>query len=345
MFLDVSARGLDQARSELFYDQMLDRLRAVPGVESATVASNGLLGGGFMRSVTPEGQEPPPGTRGILTTTNIVTPRYLDTLGLRLLRGRNFNDDDRENTLPAALINQAMAKRFWANEDALGKRFRFFSIPQLFEVVGIVSDSNQFAIGETPQPVAYLPIKQHYVPSIPGVVLFVRTAGDPAAVLGTVRQEVQALDRNLPLQNVNTAADVLNQALWAPRMGAALLSLFAVLALALAAVGIYGVMAYSVSQRTHEIGVRMALGAQPNDILRLVVRQGMTLTLVGLGIGLAAAFGLTRFVRSLLFDVAPTDPLTFAAVPFLLALVSLVACYVPARRATRVHPMIALRYE
>jgi ABC-type antimicrobial peptide transport system permease subunit len=240
------------------------------------------------------------------------------------------------------VINEAMAKQFWPDQDALGKRFHFFGEPDLRLVVGIVKDTVVNQIGETPQPVAYLPMTQDYAPA---ATIQVRTAGPPEAVIAGVRAQVQELVPAMAITNVQTVREIVNQGLWAPRAGAGMLTIFGALALILAALGVYGVLSYSVSQQTKEIGIRMSLGAQRQQVMRLVIGQGMRLALAGLAIGLTAAFALTRVLTSLLFGVSAHDPLTFVLVPLGLLAVSVLACYVPARRAIGVDPIIALRYE
>ena len=340
MNLGSQQMGADQGLP--FYREVRERTESIPGVAGAAIVSNFPMGGGFMRSVFLEGQEQVPGQRDILTMTNIVTPGYFETLGIPLLRGRAFNDFDREGAVLAAVISEATVEKFWPETDPIGEHFIFFGQEEYRQIVGIVADSTILRIGEDPTAVIYLPMDQNYVPF---ATLQVRTEAEPEAVMGTVREEVQALDRNLPLTNINTIGQIFDQGLFAPRMGAALLSLFGFLALALAAIGIYGVMAYSVSQRTHEIGIRMALGAAKGDVVNMIVRQGVTLTMIGLGIGLGTAFLVTRLVASLLFGVSATDPLTFAGVAVILGAVGTLACYLPARRATQVDPLDALRIE
>ena len=237
---------------------------------------------------------------------------------------------------------QSMARQFWPNENAVGKGFHFFGDIDLREVVGVARNTVVNAIGEEPQPLAYLPLTQDFAPA---VTLQVRTSSRPEAVIATVRSQVQSLDTNLALTNVNTIGELIDQGLWAPRMGAALLSVFGGLALFLAAVGVYGVLSYSVNQQTREIGVRMAMGAQSGRILRLVVGQGMRLAAAGLTAGILIAFAATRVLSSLLFGVRAHDPLIFGGVSVVLASAAILACYIPARRATRVDPIIALRYE
>ncbi len=339
---DLASQQYTPEHGQQYYRDAIEKAQASPGVEAATIASNPPLGGGFGRTVFRESEQQVPGKRGSLVTLNNISTNYFQTLRIPLLRGREFTDSDREKTTQVAIINEAMARHFWPNEEALGKRFTFFGEDQLREVTGVVRDTTVGAVGEDPVPLVYLPLLQNYSPN---ATLQVRTSGNPNAVLGTVRAQVQSLDRNLALTNIQTIGQILSDGLWAARMGAALLTLFALLALILASIGIYGVMAYSVSQRTQEVGIRMALGAQPGDVFKLVIGQGMILAGIGMAAGLAAALLLTRVLASLLFGVSPHDPVTFGGVTLLLGLVALLACYVPARRATRIDPLVALRYE
>ena len=342
MAFDLGSLHYDEGRAQQFYRDAIERAEAVPGVESAAVAANLPLGGGFARTVYPEGKDEASGYRGTLTQTDPVSPNFFETLRIPLIEGQKFNDSDRASTAPVAIVNQAMAQHFWPGQDPLSKRFHFFGDSVLREIVGVVGNTVVEQIGEEPQPVAYQPLTQSFSPQ---ATVQVRTASKPEAVLGTVRSQIQSLDRNLALTNVSTIKEVLSQGLWAPRMGAALLTLFAVLALVLAAVGVYGVLSYSVNQQAHEIGIRMALGAQQGHVLRLVLGQGLRLAVAGLAIGLAVALGSMRLLATLLFGVSAYDPFTFAGVAILLAGVAMLACYVPARRAMKVDPMVALRYE
>src|SRR6266571_1023066 len=340
--VDLGSQHYDQDHGEQYYRDAIERAGSSPGAQSAAVASNFPLGGGLARTIFLEGQDEKSGQRGTLTSLNDVSSGYFQTVGIPLLRGRAFNDLDRKETKRVAIVNHAMAKHFWPGENPLGKRFHFFGETQLLEVVGEVADSWQFGVAEDPQPVAYMPITQDYSPF---GVLDVRTAGNPSAVIPSVREQVQSIDRNLAFIAVNTIGELLDQGLWAPRMGAMLLGVFGLLALLLATVGIYGVLSYSVSQRTQEVGIRMALGATSRTVLGLVVGQGMLLVAIGVGIGLAGSWGLARLLASLLFGVNTSDPATFAVVSLVLAVAAFVATYIPARRATKVDPITALRYE
>jgi putative ABC transport system permease protein len=342
MAFDLGALHYDEGRGDQFFRQAIDRAKATPGVADATIASNLPLGGGFERTTFPEGQDVDTGYRGTLTELNDVMPNYFETLHIPVIAGRAFTDSDRAMTTPVAVVNEAMAKHFWPNENALGKRFHFIDEPKLREIVGIVPNTIVNNIGEDPQPLIYLPITQEFSPF---ASMEVRTVGDPQSVVSSVRAQVQSLDPNLAITNVQTIGEVVDQGLWAPRMGAALLGLFGGLALILAAVGVYGVLSYSVTQQTHEIGIRMALGAQPLGVLKLVVGQGLKLAAAGLVVGLIGALVATRVLSSLLFNVSTHDPVTFIGVSLVLVATAALACYIPARRATRVDPIIALRYE
>ena len=339
---DLGALHYEEGRAQQYFRAAIEQAKACPGVESATIASNLPLGGGLGRTVFPEGQDEASGYRGTLTQLNDIAPNFFETLRIPLVSGREFNDADRKDTTQVAVINEAMAKQFWPNQDAVGKRFHFFGEALLREVVGVVRNTVVNNIGEEPQPLAYLPLTQDYAPA---VTMQVRTSSRPEAVVATVRSQVQSLDTNLALTNMNTVGELIDQGLWAPRMGAALLTVFGGLALLLAVVGVYGVLSYSVNQQTREIGIRMAMGAQTGRVLSLVVGQGMRLAAAGLTLGLLVAFAAMRVLSSLLFGVSAHDPLIFVGVSLVLAAAAILACYIPARRATKVDPIIALRYE
>jgi len=342
MNVDLGALHYDEGRGQQFFRSAIERAAAVPGVQSATIASNAPLGGGFARTVFPEGQDESTGFRGTLTQLDDVTPGFFDALRIPLLRGRVFTDADRKETTPVAVVNEAMVKRFWPDQDPIGKRFHFFGDPTLLQVVGVVRNSVVDTIGEEPVPLAYLPITQAYSPT---VTIQMRTSGRPEPVISGVRAQIQQLDNNLAITGVQTIGEVMDQGLWAPRMGAALLGLFGGLALILAALGVYGVLSYSVNQQTREIGIRMAMGADRRNVLGLVIGQGLKLAAVGLAAGIVIALLLARQLSTLLFGVKAYDPLTFLSVATILMVVAFFACYIPALRATRVDPLTALRYE
>jgi len=339
---DLGALHYDEGHGQQFLRAAVERANATPGVKAAAIASNFPLGGGFARTVFPEGEDESTGYRGTLTQLDDITPGYFDALRIPLIRGRLFTDADRKDTTTVAIINEAMAKKFWPNQEAIGKRFHFFGDTTLREVVGIARDSVVNAIGEVPVPLVYLAVTQDYPPA---ATLQVQTTGKPEPVIAGVRAQIQSLEPNLAITNVQTIGEIVDQGLWAPEMGAALLTLFGGLAMVLAAVGVYGVLAYSVTQQTREIGIRMAMGAERVDVLGLVVGQGLKLTGAGLALGILVSLAVTRQLSSLLFGVSAYDPLTYAGVTVILVSVALLACYIPARRATLVDPLVALRYE
>ncbi len=322
-----------------FYRDVDARLATVGGIRSASWSSNLPLFGGFSRSVFIEGRENDAQASGILTLTNIVDVNYLATMGIQLLKGRDFTEADRDGTMPVAVINDTMARKYWPNEEPLGKRFRFYTERDFRQIVGIAKTAKYVTLGESPQAAAYIPLAQAMNDAM---VLNVRAEGQPEAVLGTVQREIRQMDPKMPIQSPSSVRSVVDQSLFAVKLGAALLGVFGVLALALACVGLYGVMAYSVGQRTREIGLRMALGAPQSHVLGIVMRQGMTLVSVGVLIGLAAAFWISGYMGTLLFG-SSRDPVSFAIASGALLLVAAFASFLPARRASRVDPLIALR--
>ena len=342
--LNPGGQRYEEERGQQFYVEAIEAARQVPGVRAAAVASMVPLAGGngVLLTVFPEGHEQSLSSHGSLITFDDVSPGYFETIGVPFRDGRDFKAFDRADATPIAIVNEAVARQLWPGQQALHKRFTIVQSPVLYEVVGVVADSVFGSIGEDPTPVIFRPLRQEYAPA---AALVVRTTGEPTAVVGDVRARIKAIDLHMPLRNGGTIAEQIDQDLWAPRMGAALFSIFGLLALVLAAIGIYGVMAYAVTLRTQEIGFRLALGAQRSDLLRLVVGQGMALAVTGLVVGLVLAVGLGRLIAQLMFGIRPHDPVTLAGVALGLALVALVACYVPARRATRVDPMVALRSE
>jgi len=355
---------LEQASA--FFEQLLDGLKNAPGVQAAAIASALPLQGGSNGYVTVEGQEKS-AYEGILVEWNDISSDYFRAFGIPFLRGRNFSDQDSRDTADAmqkieatvqsgktqapadfkavAIINQAMARQFWPQQDPVG---RVFKLDGTFPVtvVGIVGDVKEWGIRQPVIPQAYFPLSAALVESSGrSLNIVVRSAGSPRGMLPTVRDKVNSLDSTLALFHVRAMEEIISESMAGTSYQALLLVVFALLALLLTAVGIYGVMAYAVTQRTHEMGIRMALGAQPGAVLGLVIGQGAKLTLAGVALGLAGAFPVTRLMSSLLFGVSARDPLTFGAVAGLLTAVALVACYIPARRAMKVDPMVALRYE
>jgi predicted permease len=287
-----------------------------------------------------EGENPESTTARIVASAFITTPGYFQTLGIPVLQGRDFAETDRASTLRVTVVNQVLADRLWPHEAAIGKRFRFFTDTAYRQVIGVVKTSKYTTLGEDPQPAAYTPLEQD---STDAMVLLVRTGGDPAAALGTAQREIRALDAHVPLNNPFTMRAILAQSLWPARLAAILLGALGLLALTLASAGLYGVMAYSVTQRTREIGVRMALGADRSKVVTMILRQAMTLVVIGLAIGVTGAVAVARVVTRLLFGMSPIDPATYGGVSVVLLLVAMLASYVPAWRASRLDPLRALR--
>ena len=325
-----------------FFQQALEKLSALPGVTAVSVINSPPLCGRRNINVFPiEGRPEPTGIADApLADFRDISPDYFKMMGIRLLEGRFFTEGDAQNAPQVAIISQAFSTRFGAGEGLVGKRLRIDH--DWHTVIGVVSDIRQSGLDEEAAPHVYVSYKQ-FGPARAGML--VRTTGDPLKIIGSVRAEIQRVDRDQPIYNVNSMAGLMATAIAPRRLNLVLLGGFALLALTLAAVGIYGVIANMVTQRTGEIGLRMALGAQPRDVLKLVVGHGLRLTLIGAAIGMVVSFALTRLMTSLLFDVSATDPLTFGGVAALLAAASLLACYLPARRAMKVDPMVALKYE
>jgi putative ABC transport system permease protein len=343
MFLP-GAKYPEEYQHAAFFEQVLTRTRSLKGVEAAGVVSVLPISENYDRfGFTVENEPPVPRGEGPSADRYMVSSGYLQALGIPLLSGRPFNEHDRADAPPVVIVNETFARHYWPGVDAIGKRIRTGDEKNPWrEVVGVVADVKQYGL-DTPSTLQlYLPHQQS--PS-QQMVLVVRTSGEPLSQIAAVRNEVWAVDKDQPVYNIRTMEQLMSKSVAQRRFNMLLLAVFAAVAMALAAIGLYGVMAYSVTQRTHEIGIRMALGAQSADVLKMVVGQGMMLAFVGVALGLTAAFGLTRVMSSLLYGVSATDSATFAGVALLLSLVAFVACYIPARRATRVDPMVALRYE
>jgi macrolide transport system ATP-binding/permease protein len=340
---DLRLQGYDKGRSLEFHKRLLERVRALPGVNSAGLVDLAPVDLHFSRApVFIEGQSVER-AKAPLAMTSRVSPGYFQAIGTPLLRGSDFSEQDDEKSPPVAIINETFARRLWPGQDPLGKRFSIGRADQPpVQVIGVVADGKYAGLNESPQPFVSRPLSQAYSGA---TTLIVRSDTDPQKLIAIVRNELRQLDPNMPLSSSKLLTERLAMPLLPVRIAAAVLSSFGLLALALAAIGIYGVMSYAVSRRTREIGIRVALGAQASDVLRLVLWQGMVPPLIGVAIGLSAALALTRLVRSLLFGVSAADPLTYAGVAALLTLVTLLACYIPARRATMVDPMVSLRDE
>lgn len=342
MAFNLGREGYNEAQGRNFHQQVVERVRGVSGVVDAAIARDRPFAGGFQRSVFIEGQEPTPGGRGVLVQVNNIGLRFFETLRIPLLRGRDFSEIDSDKSEKVLIINEAMASRFWPDQDALGKRLKLFGDQDYRQVVGIVGDSKYNSLTEPRRPFMYIPLLQEYAPQFN---LHVRTSSEPKGMIAALRAEVQRIDPSLSVLNIQTLTERIQNSLGGERTQATLLGSGGVLALLLAAVGLYGVMSYSVAQRTREIGIRMALGAGRGNVMGLVLRQGVMLVSAGVVLGLAGAFVATRVLASLLFGVSAKDPLTFIGTSVVLLVVALLASYVPARRATKVDPIIALRYE
>lgn len=337
MSFNLGVHGYDQPRAEAFFRQLLERVRSLPGVSDAALAQGGPLQPTLLRSVFLEGADP---NDRKFVTVNVVGDRYFDAMGIPLVKGRALFESDRQGAPKAVVVNETMARQFWPKADALGQRFRFFGDPQPSEVVGIAKDSTYNNLGEDPLPYAYESLGQRFSP---GVALVVRTAGEPGPLVEPARRELMALDGGLAIVGVSTVSQTLHNSLWAPRMGASLLGIFGGLALVLAAIGIYGVTSYTVVQRQREIGIRIALGAQRRDVVRMVLRQAMGSVGLGLGVGLLLAVAGSRLVANMLFGASGSDPATFLVTPLVLGGVAALANLLPALRASTVDPTVALR--
>ncbi|MCP9495786.1 MAG: ABC transporter permease [Pyrinomonadaceae bacterium MAG19_C2-C3] len=337
-------RYAEEEEKFVFYRDLLARIESLPGVRSASAASIiPLADSSSGASFVPEGAMPPPGEEPS-AQFRVVTSDYFQTMEIPLTRGRALTERDTETSAPPiAVVNERLAKRIYPNDDPVGKRFKFVGDDEWVQVVGIVPDTKTRRMDAPPEMQIYVPFARRA--AYRAMTIVVRTDADPARIAPAVRKQISEMDAELPVYDVQTMEDVVAQSLWQPRLFGGMFLVFAAIALVLASVGVYGVIAYSVSTRTHEFGIRMALGAQAGDVLRLVIKQGMILVAIGVALGLIGAFLLTRVLAGLLYGVTATDPLTFLSIPLLLICVALVASFIPARRATKVDPMVALRHE
>jgi putative ABC transport system permease protein len=344
MSLSLSRSRYPEDRQQAaFYQQALERIQSLTGVQSAAATTSlpltlSISGSDFRI----EGRPEPEAGKEMIISTSSVSPGYFQTLGVPLLKGHDFTDRDNSDAPQTAIINNDLARIYFPNEDPIGKRITFTDGESWISIVGVIGDVKQLGLDTSAKPEVYFPFLQ--VPS-PSMSLVVRTATEPLSLAGAVKSQIQMIDRDLPIDESKTMQQLLADSSSGRRFNMLLLTVFAVVALVLAVVGIYGVMSYTVTQRTHEIGIRIAIGAQARDVFRMVIGQGMILAMIGIAFGLVGAFALTRLMTTMLFGVEPTDPATFVTIAVLLTAVALVACYIPGRRATKVDPLVALRYE
>jgi predicted permease len=339
----VMREGYDAPRALEYYERALERLRAVPGVIEATLSSRPFLTGvNPQRTIRPQGEDEAMRTRGQFMSYAAVMPGFFRFMGIDLVAGRDFAPEDDGKRGPVAIVNEALAQRAWPGQEPLGKKLKLYNDETLVEVIGVVRNVRDVELKAGPAPFVFFPMRQQFSGAN---AIHVRVAGSATALLPTLRKELQALDPAVTLYGMITYDEIIRHALWGQRTGAALMTVFGLIALLLTALGIYAVMAHAVGQRTREIGIRIAIGAQARAVLALVLRRGVIVAGVGLLAGLAVSLAVTRSIGGLLFEVEAHDPVTFAAIAAVLGGVALLACYLPARRATRVDPLIALRSE
>jgi len=338
--VNLAQGGYDEARGRQFARDVRDRIERVPAITAVSWSTNLPLWANQYRRVSIDGAAPSKQSDLPLAVVTTVDVDYFKVLGFGMTRGRDFTSDDTDTGMAVAIVNDRMAERYWPNQDPIGRTFRFDSDLTVRHVVGIVKTIKYQTLGEAPQPAVYLPFRQNYAD---GLVLYVRSSGEPARAIGTVQREVHAMDPHVPLENVSSVDALIDQSLWMMRIAAGLLAVFGALAIALASVGLYGLIAYSVNQRRRELSVRMALGADRGAVLRLVVREGMTLVAIGIAVGVGLSLAISRALASLLLGIGATDAVSFATAAVLLTSVALFGTYLPARRASRFDPLVALR--
>ncbi len=337
--------GYNEAQLSEFYWEVQQRVESLPGVRAAGLATDILAGNFFVEEIAAEGHEPPVSEPWTAIHYDSISPGYFHAMSIPILRGREFDWGDTAGSPKALVLNESASRDLFGAGIPVGRMVHLKGEREPREVVGLVKDVWYPGLWENPPANIYFPLMQDHPWPLSAVTIHVWTKGDPRGELPSVKRAVGSVDKSLPVYDVRTMNDFLQQSLWALRTANAVVAVVGLLALLMAAVGVYGVISYGVTQRTREIGVRMALGAQPGDVLRMVIREGMLLAGVGIVTGICGALALTRFLQSLLFEIKPTDPTAFGSVVILLIVVALAACYIPARRAMRIEPMEALRYE
>jgi predicted permease len=351
--------GYKDERLVQLYPRISERLETIPGVQAVTFSRMALISGSIHSSsiYLREALNATPNAEGSIPESgeayrHVVRENFLEAIGIPLLAGRTLSPQDNSNSPKVAVVNQTFANKFFPNQSAIGQRFTYNpKKPDEIEIVGVCRDAKYSSLRDAVPPTMYSSFRQERTGALSSATFEVRTAGDPSATVASVRDAVREIDSNLPVLNVKTQIEQADETLRMERLFAKLLTLFALLAQQLAAIGLFGVLAYTVSQRTHEIGIRMALGANRGNVLKMIVWQGMVLAVIGVVLGLVGAYVLTKYLESwvglskMLFEVKVSDPLTYGAIAVLLTVVALIACYIPARRATKVDPLVALRYE
>jgi predicted permease len=338
-FTNAGQAGYTKAETISFYKEVRDRVDRMPGIASAAWSANMPLWARTVNGLQVEGRQQRSKNDTVRAIVNTVNPAYMETVGVKILTGRDFTDLDRDSSTPVAIVNETMAREFWP-AGAIGRRIQLPGETQRRQIVGVARTANYTAWGEPPQFCVYVPLEQNYSDTM---ALYVRTKGDPLQQIAPVEREIHAVGPQVVVSNPRTGRQIIDGGLFSARMGVAMLSVFGLLALGLASIGLYGILAYAAARRKREIGLRMALGASRISVLRLVLGQGMSLVLAGIVIGFAASLATGRILSRMLYGVSGTDPLSMAAASFILIVVALVACYLPARWATRVDPLTALR--
>jgi putative ABC transport system permease protein len=331
--------GYGNPQSMAFYKDVRVRVAGLPGVESASWSANLPLWGRIANGLEVEGRQQRSKADTITTVVNTIDLHYFQTADIAIKRGRDFSQMDQEGSLPVAIVNEKLAQDYWPNEEALGKHVQLPGEKVRRQVVSVAKTANYYTLGEPPQSCVYVPLQQSFSDAM---VLYVRSKGDPQQVLLAVQREMHAIGPQISVSDIRTGSKIVDQALFGARMGVGLLSAFGLLALGLASIGLYGIIAYSVNLRTREIGVRMALGAAPNSVLVLIFREGMSLVMIGVMIGLAATLIVTRLLARMLYGVSSSDPISVAGAATVLLVIAFLACYLPARSASRLDPLTAL---